>query len=296
MLTHGRDSSKQTARAVVLGAGGFIGGAVARRIAASGTPTVGLARKDVDLLAPGAARELAGRLQAGDALVLVSARAPCKDAFMLVENLQMAGAVCEAIQKVPVSHLVYVSSDAVYKDSDVPLTEESCAEPASIHGVMHLAREVALRASFSGPFAIIRPTLVYGLDDPHNGYGPNRFRRLAAGNRAIDLFGDGEERRDHVSVEDVAEIVARTVLSRSTGILNAVSGEVASFWEIAKYTAAQFPTRVEIRTLARQGPMPHKGYRPFDSSAIAAAFPDFRITAWKDGVAAVCRQARIKPT
>ena len=30
------------------------------------------------------------------------------------------------------------------------------------------------------PVGILRPTLVYGANDPHNGYGPNRFRRLAA--------------------------------------------------------------------------------------------------------------------
>ena len=26
---------------------------------------------------------------------------------------------------------------------------------------------------------IVRPTLVYGANDPHNGYGPNKFIRLA---------------------------------------------------------------------------------------------------------------------
>jgi nucleoside-diphosphate-sugar epimerase len=39
------------------------------------------------------------------------------------------------------------------------------------------------------------------MGDPHNGYGPNRFRRLAAGGEEIVLFGEGEERRDHVQVE-----------------------------------------------------------------------------------------------
>ena len=47
--------------------------------------------------------------------------------------------------------------------------------------------------------AILRPTLIYGAGDPHNGYGPNRFRRLAATGKPIILFGEGEERRDHVT-------------------------------------------------------------------------------------------------
>ena len=35
--------------------------------------------------------------------------------------------------------------------------------------------------------------------------------------------------------------------------------------------------------------MPHNGYRPFDASGIRRAFPDFRITPWREGIAATCR-------
>jgi nucleoside-diphosphate-sugar epimerase len=47
------------------------------------------------------------------------------------------------------------------------------------------------------------------MGDPHNGYGPNRFRRLAAAGQEIVLFGGGEERRDHVLVDDVARDASR---------------------------------------------------------------------------------------
>ena len=201
----------------------------------------------------------------------------------------MAEAVCTAIREVAISHLVYVSSDAVYRDSNEPLTEGSCAEPGSAHGAMHLAREVVLRAEYVGPMAVLRPTLVYGIDDPHNGYGPNRFRRLATAGSKIFLFGEGEERRDHVHVEDVAGLFRRIVQRRSTGVLNAVSGELASFREIAEFTSALFNPVVAVKSTARIGPMPHNGYRPFNAAAIGVAFPDFRITPWREGISAVCR-------
>jgi nucleoside-diphosphate-sugar epimerase len=160
----------------------------------------------------------------------------------------------------------------------------SCAEPASFHGLMHLSREVALRTAHTGPLAILRPTLVYGLDDPHNGYGPNRFRRLAAEGKDIVLFGEGEERRDHVDVEDVAELVCRIVRLRSDGVANAVSGEVVSFRELAEFAAAQVLPRVAVKGSPRMGPMPHNGYRPFDNSATLAAFPGFRFKGWRQGL------------
>ncbi|HEY4990191.1 MAG TPA: NAD-dependent epimerase/dehydratase family protein, partial [Opitutaceae bacterium] len=201
MLTHLMSGTERPARAVVLGSAGFVGRASVRHLRARGIETLGLGRRDVDLLSPDAAATLRRHLRPADTLVFVSAKAPCKNAAMLVENARMAEAVCGAIKDAGLAHLVYVSSDAVYRDSPHPLNELSCAEPGSPHGAMHLAREILLRSEFAGPMAILRPTLIYGLDDPHNGYGPNRFRRLAASGMDVVLFGDGEERRDHVHME-----------------------------------------------------------------------------------------------
>ena len=287
MLTHHCPEPRQPARVVVLGARGFIAGTVLRRLTLDGTATLALGSSALDLLAPDAAERLAAALKVDDTLVFASAKAPCKDLAMLRENLVMAEAVCTALRKRPVSHVIYISSDAVYEDSREPITEATSAAPLSLHGAMHLTREIALREAFSGPLALVRPTLVYGLDDPHNGYGPNRFRRLAAAGKEIVLFGEGEERRDHVSVEDVAEIVRLIARHRSAGVANAVSGEVASFRELAEFVAAEFTPRVAVRGSPRTGPMPHGGYRPFDNHAMLDAFPGFRFQRWREGLAKV---------
>jgi nucleoside-diphosphate-sugar epimerase len=277
-------------RVVVLGGGGFIGGAILRSLKESSITCISLGRPDFDLLKPGAAEQLAQTLGAQDTLVFVSAKAPCKDMDMLKENNQMAQAVVGALKKQPVAHVVYISSDAVYKDSASPLTEDSCAEPGSLHGVMHLTREVALRQEFAGAVAAVRATLVYGLDDPHNGYGPNRFRRLAAAGQQIVLFGEGEEQRDHVHVEDIAELVRNIILRRSTGIANAVSGQVVSFRDLAQFAVKEFSSKSVVKGTPRNGPMPHNGLRPFDNSAVLIAFPGFRFKGWQEGLSAVHAQ------
>jgi UDP-glucose 4-epimerase len=288
MLTHSLPDTEKPKRVVVLGASGFVGSASLLRIMGTGIETLPIGRAAVDLVGPGAGDALRGHLRPGDTLVFASARAPCRNAAMLAENVRMAEAVIAAIKGGSVEHVVYVSSDAVYKDSADPITEESCAEPGSPHGAMHLAREVLLRSEFSGPLAILRPTLIYGLRDPHNGYGPNRFRRLAAAGSDMVLFGNGEERRDHVHIGDVAEMVCRVVQRRSVGILNAVSGNVASFRELAEFTADQFSPRVSIANSPRAGPMPHGGYRAFDPAGIFRAFPDFHATHWREGIVSTC--------
>lgn len=292
MITNLHDSPRKPVRAVVLGAGGFIGGAAARLLRSQGIEVTALGRDSCDLLAPDAATRLVAELRPDDALVFVSARAPVKNVAMLMENVRMGEAVCAALRSQPVAHVVYVSSDAVYKDSAEPLSESSCAEPGSLHGVMHLTREVMLRNEFSGPLALVRPTLTYGIHDPHNGYGPNRFRRLAAERKAIVLFGEGEEQRDHVAVNDIADLVLRIVLHRSAGIVNAVTGDVVSFRTLAEFIAGQFAPPVAIKGSPRVGPMPHNGLRPFAPSAALAAFPEFTFTRWQEGVAKMCAETR----
>ncbi|MFL6506164.1 MAG: NAD-dependent epimerase/dehydratase family protein, partial [Candidatus Udaeobacter sp.] len=180
MITNLHESPRKPARVVVLGAGGFIGGASARRLRSDGIEVVALGRESCNLLAADAAARVTEELRPDDVLIFVSAHAPVKNVAMLTENIRMGEAVCAALKNRPVAHVIYISSDAVYKDSGEPISESSCAEPGSLHGVMHLTREVMLRSEFSGPLAFVRPTLTYGINDPHNGYGPNRFRRLAA--------------------------------------------------------------------------------------------------------------------
>ena len=278
MLKHHCPSPISPSRVVIVGAGGFIGAAAAGRLIARGVEVIAITRQDIDLLSGGAAGQLASILRDNDTLVFIAAQAPVKNNAMLIDNLRMAAAVCTSLGSIQVAHVVYVSSDAVYADSDRPLNETFCAHPASLHGVMHLAREVMLTEVCKAPLCILRPTLIYGANDPHNGYGPNRFRRLAQRGEELALFGAGEEQRDHVYIDDVAEIIARCVVHKSQGILNIATGAVTSFLEIANKVAAMAPNTPAIKNTARSGPMPHRGYRAFDPSSTARAFPDFCYT------------------
>jgi len=285
MLTHLNPAPVAPRRVVVMGAGGFVGGAIVERLARDKVDVLALGRGDVDLLAPDAGVRLAGHLREGDAFVAVSALAPCKNSGMLVQNMTMAHAMVQALAASKPAHVVNIGSDAIYADSPGPLTESSCAAPDTLHGAMHLAREVMFRAEVKAPIAMLRPTLIHGANDPHNGYGPNRFRRLAAKGEDIVLFGEGEERRDHVFVDDVAELACRILGRRSTGALNAATGIVRSFAEIAHDAARLSGRGVAVKPSPRSGPMPHNGYRPFDVAAVHAAFPDFRFTPFDEAYA-----------
>ena len=179
-----------------MGAAGFVGTELVKKLTSRDISVLALSRRDIDLLTPDAGVRLAAMLRPDDVFVAAAARAPCKNIEMLVENMKIVAALVNALTKSPVAHTVNISSDAVYADSSSPLTEEATMAPDTLHGVMHLARELAFRHEVRTPLALLRPSLLYGAADPHNGYGPNRFRRLANEGKDILLFGEGEERRD----------------------------------------------------------------------------------------------------
>jgi len=287
VLEHSSPIRKTPSRVVVIGAGGFVGSAICARLAADRVQVLALTRNELELLKPKAAATLQRLLRADDSVVFVSALAPTRNNAMLIDNLRMAEAACAALAAQPVGHLVYVSSDAVYSDDANPVTERSCQQPSSLHGVMHLAREIMLRTTVKLPLAILRPTLIYGAKDPHNGYGPNRFRRLAATGEAITLFGDGEEKRDQVLVDDVAALASAVLHHRSKGVLNIATGRSASFREVAEMIVALTLRSVEIRGTPRQNPITH---RHFDITDCLKAFPEFHYVPLRDGLARAARE------
>jgi UDP-glucose 4-epimerase len=284
MLEHHYATPRMPQRVVVIGAGGFVGGAIVKELRQQSVPVLPLTRKELDLTGPDAAATLKSLLDPADSVVMVSAMAPAKTVEQLMLNLRMAEPVCATLAQQPIAQLVYISSDAVYADDANPVTETSHCAPSTLHGMMHAARELMLRSSTNAPVAMLRPTLIYGAADPHSGYGPNRFRREAADGGPIKIFGEGEERRDHVMVDDVARLAALILLHRSAGALNAATGVSTSFHDIARETARLFGAGMRVESLKRAGPPPHLMHRHFDIAACLKAFPTFRFTPLAEGL------------
>jgi nucleoside-diphosphate-sugar epimerase len=286
VLAHQNQNLQMPARVVIVGAGGFVGSAIAEKLAEDRASVFGLTSKEIDLLQPDAGKTLAASLRADDCVVFISALAPARNAEALMKNLVMAEQVIAGLKAQPVAHLVYISSDAVYDDAANPVTEGSCCQPSSMHGMMHAARELMLKSELKLPLAILRPSLLYGENDTHNGYGPNRFRRLAEKGDPITLFGEGEEQRDHVYIDDAARLVAAVVMHRSTGVLNIATGSSVSFREIAELVAEISGKPTPIRGTPRQNPITH---RHFDITECLKAFPRFSYTPLREGLARAAR-------
>ncbi len=292
MTTHRHPEPVNPARVVILGSSGFIGTYLLQHLRTLAIPTLAVTSKDIDLTTPTAGEQLKSLLSKEDAVVFASCVTPDKgkDIRTTMRNLAMGEQVCAALEATGCAHVVYLSSDAVYADSESLVREDSRCEPSTLYGLTHFLREHMVRLtadSIKVPWLIVRPTQVYGVGDTHNSYGPNRILKQLRESGVIQFFGEGEERRDHIHVTDVAHFLTLCLRHRTAGILNLATGISTSFREVAELCLRFFPKSGSIECLPRMRPITH---RQFDVSAALHAFPTFRFTALRDGLAAYVGQ------
>ena len=110
---------------------------------------------------------------------------------------------------------------------------------------------------------------------------------MAKKDSRITLFGEGEETRDHIHVDDVAALTVNCLLRGSTGILNIATGVSRSFREVAEFVVKQFGNSIEIISTSRANPITHRHY---DVTKLIKEFPSFRFIALAEGVKSTHRQ------
>lgn len=165
--------------------------------------------------------------------------------------------VLEAVKAHRTPKLVYSSSAAIFGEVVyLPLDEAHPAEPDSPYGVTKLAAEkhcLAYARLFDLDIACLRYFNVYGLNQRYDVYGnviPIWTRRLLDGEPLL-IYGDGEQTRDFINVEDVAEAnlrVAETPGAR--GAFNVGTGKAFTINQLAE----------AFRRIG--GPSPAVEYRP----------------------------------
>lgn len=269
---------------VVTGGCGFIGGHLVRRLHAEGRQVRvldDLSNGDASQLPPGVDFRL------GDVADATFVRAAIRDAgavFHLAAivsvqrcNKRWLGAhltnsvgsvaVMEAVRDLaPSARFVYASSAAVYGNVELApgerIAETAPTRPLTPYGIDKLGSEMHAGAAGS-LFGLrtfgLRFFNVYGpgqaSDSPYSGV-ISRFVAEARSGDPITVYGDGEQTRDFVHVEDVvAALVAAEVAASPAGpITNVCTGLPTSINELAATIARQFnPAPAIVRLEARQG-------------------------------------------
>ncbi len=253
---------KKKSKVIILGSGSFVLSEFLKILEKKKIHHLKTKKSKIDLTKKNSVNKIKKLIKNGDKLIFASAIAPVKSFKMFNDNLKICKNVLAAIKNKKIDHLIYISSDAVYSDSLKLINENSITSPNNLHGLMHLVREEMIKSTVSN-VCVVRPTLVYGSNDPHNGYGPNQFIRLGQLKKKIKLFGKGQEKRDHIHVRDVGEILYLLLKKRYVGKVNIVTGKTRTFNKIAEKVSKTYGNGLSF--IRRNGPIPHKGYRAFNN-------------------------------
>jgi len=277
-------------RIVIIGSSGIISQNLQKKLKEKKLKFVTFGRKDINLKTNKSPKILNKKIKNNDIIIFISAEAPAKNMEMFFNNIKICDNVCKALEEKKINKLIYISSDAVYSDTPKKINEKSKTVPDSIHGMMHLMREINLQINFKKKLCILRPTLIYGFGDTHQGYGPNRFINLARKNKDIFLFGKGEERRDHLYIDDLINILFKCIKTNKFGIYNLASGTVNSFNKIANIAVTLTKSKSKIFNTKRAGLMPHNGYRPFNVAFINKNFQNIELNTIENGIKKYLRE------
>ena len=121
-------------------------------------------------------------------------------------NVEATQRLLEAVRATSSARVVYASSSSIYGESErLPTPEDAPPRPLSPYGVTKLAGEQLCRVyhvNHGLETVALRFFTVYGpRQRPDMAF--RRFCEAAAGNGAIELFGDGRQSRDFTYVGDV---------------------------------------------------------------------------------------------
>ena len=253
-------------RVVILGKKGFIAKNLIRFLKKKKIKHLTFSKETLDLCKKNSSKKLQKFIQPNDQIVFLSTYLPkIKNEIMFKKNILILKNVVKALEKNKFSQILYVSSDAVYDENVRIINENTKKRPLSFYGKMHLKRENTLKKHFLDKLCIVRPTMIFGKNDDKIGYGPDKFLKQITQLKNIYLFGVGEEKRDHVCIDNVVATIYCCLINNFRGSLNIASGKVFSFLDIAKECLKKNKKKkIKIKLKPRKKIMPYGGYREFD--------------------------------
>jgi UDP-glucose 4-epimerase len=198
---------------LLLGGHGFIGSALAKRLQLEGMATYVVGRDNGDALG-----DLLPRC--GTVVHLASGTTPGSSARhpkLEQGNLALTLHLLELLQTQPQTHLIFFSSGGtVYGNPAIfPVTEESPLAPLSYHGAGKAAQEVLCKTltTLGHAVTVLRPSNAFGPGQTlRHGFGLIRtMLQHAQAGTTLEIWGDGENLRDYIYIDDVVEATLRLI-------------------------------------------------------------------------------------
>jgi len=155
-------------------------------------------------------------------------------------NVEGTKNVLIACEKNQIKKIIVASSAAVYGESeaDVKLTEKSKINPISPYGESKVMMENEIKKITENndmDYVILRFFNIYGKSQSPEYAGViTKFIKKIEMNQSLEIFGDGMQTRDFISVKDVVNSIYHSIENGKNQIYNIGSGKPITIKQLAK--------------------------------------------------------------
>ena len=279
-------------RVVIIGHNGFIGTKVAKILGElyPNIEIVGISAPDVDITTSAGLDAAKAVITNSSAILMLAGikRQLGDSADIFAKNIAISTAFDKLLEITNPRRIVYLSSGAVYGEDieNININEATPTRARSFYGLSKIAAEFLLenyaQTHQNCSLSVLRPATLYGPGDVETAYGPVSFLHNTINSTDFALWGEGDELRELIYIDDAVEIIAKCVLNfEQIGILNIVSGISYTFKEALE--AVEKVTRQKPVFISKARSKPKIDNR-YDNSAVKVLFPKFVFTSLENGI------------
>jgi len=163
--------------------------------------------------------------------------------------------VLEACKKNYVKKIIIASSAAVYGEgsSGMKLKESAKTNPISPYGKSKLKMEQEIEKNNKIDCVILRFFNIFGIGQTPEYAGViTKFIEMISSNKPLEIFGDGMQTRDFVSINDVVESIYDAIKNGKNGTYNIASGKAITINELAEFMISLSKKDLEIHHISEK--------------------------------------------
>jgi len=162
--------------------------------------------------------------------------------------------VLEACKRSNIKKVIIASSAAVYGESvpKIKLKENTKTNPISPYGKSKLVMEQEIRKNNINCI-ILRFFNIFGIGQTPEYAGViTKFIEMISTNKPLEIFGDGMQTRDFVSINDVVESIYDAIKNGKNGTYNIASGKAITINELAEFMISLSKKDLEIHHISEK--------------------------------------------
>ena len=162
--------------------------------------------------------------------------------------------VLEACKRSNIKKVIIASSAAVYGESvpKIKLKENTKTNPISPYGKSKLVMEQEIRKN-NIDCIILRFFNIFGIGQTPEYAGViTKFIEMISTNKPLEIFGDGMQTRDFVSINDVVESIYDAIKNGKNGTYNIASGKAITINELAEFMISLSKKDLEIHHISEK--------------------------------------------